>query len=183
MPPLPHAAYQIGMARSRLSREKWITAGFGAISAAGPTALAAEPLARELKTTKGSFYWHFKDVPAFQDAVLTKWQARALEQVLELLQASGDADARLRTFGQLVLADEVEPQLRIWARNDTRVAQVLAEVDAQRLSYLTRLLGQLGLRNADFARALQATLVGLSLNADMDSAAYDTLIDTVLALQ
>lgn len=171
------------MAQQRLSKEKWITAGFGAISAAGPSALAAEPLARALKTTKGSFYWHFKDVPAFQQAVLTKWQARALEQVLSLLQETGEADSRLRTFGQAVLSDDVEPQLRIWARNDTRVSAVLAEVDKERLSYLTRLLGQLGLRNADFARALQATLVGLSLTQDKDSAAYDTLIDTVLALQ
>lgn len=114
---------------------------------------------------------------------MTKWQARALEQVVDLVQTSGEADNRLRNFGQLILSDEVEPQLRIWARNDTRVAEVLAEVDAQRLSYLTRLLGQLGLRNADFARALQATLVGLSLTADKEIAAYDTLIDTVLALQ
>ncbi|MEM7520674.1 MAG: TetR/AcrR family transcriptional regulator [Pseudomonadota bacterium] len=171
------------MARPRLSRDKWITAGFDAVASAGPSALAAEPLARELKATKGSFYWHFKDVPEFQEAVLVKWQSKALEQVLDQLQQSGEADQRLRVFGETVLADQVEPQLRIWARNDTRVANALAEVDTQRLSYLTRLLAQLGLRNENFARALLATLVGLSLDPQPDQTAYDTLIDTVLALQ
>ena len=174
-------AYQTGMAR--LSQDKWIDAGFDAIAATGPTALAAEPLARRLKTTKGSFYWHFKDVPAYQEAVLTRWKARALEQVLHQVRMTNDPDKGLRTFGALILSDKVEPQLRIWARNDKRVAKALAEVDAEREAHLTRLLGQLGLRNADFARALQAALVGLSLQPRPDKAAYETLIDTVLALQ
>lgn len=171
------------MARPRLSPEKWLDAGLGALAASGPSALAAEPLARALKTTKGSFYWHFKDVPAFQEAVLTRWQAAALEQVLAHLQQEDESDRRLRDFGRMVLNDPVEPQLRIWALNDPDVAKVIAEVDTERLAYLTRLLGQLGLRNADFARALQSTLVGLSLNPDSDIAPFETLIDTVLALR
>ena len=172
-----------GMARKRLSPQKWIDAGLDALVASGPAALAAEPLARALGMTKGSFYWHFKDVPAFQDALLVHWQSRALEQVLGHLQQQEDADRRLRDFGREILADPVEPQLRIWARNDARVRDILAEVDTERLAYLSRLLGQLGLRNADFARALLAALVGLSLDAEADSAPFDTLVDTVLALQ
>ncbi|NNK15387.1 MAG: TetR/AcrR family transcriptional regulator [Sulfitobacter sp.] len=171
------------MSRPRLSPDKWISAGFEALAVSGPMALAAEPLARALGTTKGSFYWHFKDVPAYQEALVTKWQAQALEQVLDQLQQSDDADKRLRDFGRVVLADPVEPQLRIWGQNDGRVHDALIEVDAQRLAYLTRLLGQLGLRNAEFARALQAALTGLSLNRDTDIAPFDTLVDTVLALR
>ena len=183
MPLHPCGRYQTLMSRPRLSPEKWISAGFDALAASGPLALAAEPLARALGTTKGSFYWHFKDVPAFQDALLTKWQTRALEQVLDQLQQSDDADKRLRDFGRAILADPVEPQLRIWAQNDHRVREALVEVDTERLAYLTRLLGQLGLRNTDFARALQAALTGLSLSTDTDMAPFDTLIDTVLALR
>lgn len=183
MPLSPAGRYQAAMPRPRLSPEKWISAGLKALAASGPTALAAEPLSRTLKTTKGSFYWHFKDVPAFQEAVLTKWQAQALEQVLDQLQQSDDADKRLRDFGRLVLSDPTEAQLRIWAQNDSRVAGVVEEVDAERLAYLTRLLSQLGLRNADFARALLAALIGLSLGDDRDHAPFDTLVDTVLALQ
>jgi len=53
------------MARStRLTRDIWIDAGLKALVSDGPAALAAEPMARRMKTTKGSFYWHFKDVPA-----------------------------------------------------------------------------------------------------------------------
>ena len=61
------------MKRQRLSPQTWIEAGLAELVAQGPKALAAEPLARKLATTKGSFYWHFKDVPDFQAAVVKHW--------------------------------------------------------------------------------------------------------------
>ncbi len=172
------------MARTRLSPEKWIAAGFDALAATGPQALAAEPLARALKTTKGSFYWHFKDVPAFQEAMLNAWQARALKHVMDAVQETGDPEQRLRAFGLAVLADSVEPQLRIWAQTDQRVAAAMAEVDGERLQFLGRLLAAMGLANVNFARAVQATLVALPLmDSTPDTAPFETLVDTILALE
>lgn len=183
--PLPaRGRYQTNMARTRLSPELWIAAGFEALAQAGPQAIAAEPLARALRTTKGSFYWHFKDVPAFQDAMLTAWQAKALSQVLDAVQQSGDPEHRLRSFGAAILADHTEPQVRIWAQTNARVAAALAEVDAERLQFLSRLLGTMGLGNTNFAQAVQATLAGLPLMANPpDTAPFETLVDTILALQ
>lgn len=174
------------MATSRLTKTDWLHAGFDALKAKGPHALAAEPLARHMGTTKGSFYWHYKDVPAYHAALLSKWRADALERVMEQLIATGAPDQQLRDFGQAILRDEIEASLRIWAQNNADVAAVLAEVDAERLGYLTFLLKQMGLRNENFARALQATLIGLPQYAPGDGAtqtsAFDTLVDTVLAL-
>ena len=114
--------------------------------------------------------------------MLTTWHAQALEDVLTQVGQSGEPDTRLRAFGQTILASPIEPKLRIWAASDTRVANALAEVDAERLQYLTRLLGRMGLGNPDFARALQATLIGLPFGTDADGSAFETLVDTVLAL-
>ena len=172
------------MPSKRLTKEKWIAAGLAALSSEGPQALAAEPLARALGTTKGSFYWHFKDVPAFQAAVLAQWRREALAHVIDLLQKEGDADKRLRAFGRAILADKAERSLRIWAVSDARVARICAEVDAERQQYLTTILTKLGLGNADFAAALQAALIGLPQLKGPNTALapYDTLVDTVLAL-
>ncbi|MFC6588358.1 TetR/AcrR family transcriptional regulator [Sulfitobacter pacificus] len=171
------------MTKPRLSPDAWLAAGFDALVADGPGALAAEPLARAIGSTKGSFYWHFKDVPAFQDALLAAWQTQALQQVMEAVSTSGEAETRLRGFGRAVLGDRVEPKLRAWAQSDVRTARVLADVDAERLHLLGRLLTTLGLGNPDFARALQATLIGLPLLADpCDANPFDTLVDTILAL-
>jgi len=44
---------------TRLGKADWLDAGLAALAAEGPAALRAEALARQLNTTKGSFYWHF----------------------------------------------------------------------------------------------------------------------------
>jgi len=59
---------------------------------------------------------------------------------------------------------------------------MMQAVDAERQTYLTLLLRELGLGNPDFARALQATLIGLPQMGGTDSAPFGTLVDTVLAL-
>jgi AcrR family transcriptional regulator len=174
------------MSTTRLNTDSWISAGFDALRQAGPQALAAEPLARRLGTTKGSFYWHFKDVPAYHAAMLARWQTTARSQLDEQRGRDGPANRRLRDFGQAMLDDETEPCLRVWARSLPDVAHALADIDADRLTYIEELLVQLGLRNAGFARAMLAALIGLPQIADdtdQSLAAFETLVDTVLALE
>lgn len=167
----------------RLTPDHWLTAGFSALSAQGPQALAAEPLARALGTTKGSFYWHFKDVPAYHAALIKTWRVQAIAALANAVSDTNGPDQRLRDFGAALLNDKNEIAFRNWAQTDANVAETLRAIDAERLTYLTLLLRELGLGNADFARALQATLIGLpQLDSPARTAPFDTLVDTVLAL-
>ncbi|MEW9918436.1 TetR family transcriptional regulator [Marimonas sp. MJW-29] len=174
------------MPRNRLSPEKWIDAGLDALAASGPAALAAEPLARRLGTTKGSFYWHFKDVPAFQSALIDTWRTRAVSSLAQAVAGSDSPDQRLRTLGRKVLQDRQEAALRIWALSSKDVAGMLSELDTERVTYISLLLRELGLGNRDFAVAMQATLAGLphlpATKTQAQLAVFDTLVDTVLAL-
>ncbi|WP_295311556.1 TetR/AcrR family transcriptional regulator [Roseobacter sp.] len=173
------------MKRTRLNRNAWIEAGLKALVADGPTALAAEPLARRLNTTKGSFYWHFRDVPDFQAAVVKDWQTRAFATVVTALAEDGSTEMRLRRFGRLMLADKQDPALRAWARTDKSVARALAQVDAERLTYLANLLKQLGIKNPEFAQSTLSAMIGLPqlVGKSKPAAAFDTLVDLVIALQ
>ncbi|MEE4187464.1 MAG: TetR/AcrR family transcriptional regulator [Roseobacter sp.] len=178
-------AYAYGMKRQRHSRQTWIEAGLKSLITKGPSALAAEPLARELGTTKGSFYWHFKDVPEFQTAVVKHWQSHAFASVLQALEENGTAEQRLRRFGKEILASQQDPAMRAWASADISVAKAVGQVDAERLKYVTALLSNIGVTNDDFARGCLAALIGLPAVAKKTSAitAFDTLIDLVLALK
>ena len=169
----------------RLTPDHWITAGFEALHAKGPTALAAEPLARAIGTTKGSFYWHFKDVPAFHTAIITAWEAQATAHLAKAVAQEGSADQRLRHFGHDILDDPSEAAMRIWALTNADVIPAVHRRDADMLTYLNLLLREMGLGNADFARALQAALVGLpqiTPKPALRKKTFDTLVDTVLAL-
>lgn len=181
----PVAAYACGMKRQRLSRQSWIDAGLKALVTKGPGALAAEPLARDLGTTKGSFYWHFKDVPEFQKAVIQQWQSKAFADVVEALSEAGSPEERLRRFGKQVVTNRQDSAMRTWARTDKAAAKAVSQVDAERLTYLANLLSQLGIGNEDFARSCLGALIGLPEIGSKTSAftSFEALVDLVLALK
>ncbi|MCB1328866.1 MAG: TetR family transcriptional regulator [Maritimibacter sp.] len=164
-------------ARSRLRAGDWLGAGLAALETAGPTALAAEPLARKLGTTKGSFYWHFQDVPSFRTAVAAAWAARARAALDSLPADLPHTDRLLR----LSHPDPAEASMRAWARQAPAVATIVATVDADRRRALSATLAELGLTNPEFAQIVQAAVIGMETLGD--TAPLTTLLAAILALQ
>ena len=174
------------MAKTPLSPAAWIEAGLDQLTVAGPLALRAEPLSRHLKTPKGSFYWHFKDVPAFQSALLAEWKSRAMTQLAEDAKQNGSDTDKMIRFGQSVQSDAPGPALRAWAQADPAVAKVLADVDSARLTRLTPLMADIDITNEEFAKAAYGALVGLKqMHTDDGDAlvAFAALVDVVMALK
>ena len=174
------------MSTHRLTPDIWLAVGLKALQEQGPRALAAESLARRLNTTKGSFYWHFADVPAYHAALLDMWCAGAEANLHEHRAATGPADLRLRDFCLRMLGDTEEQSIRLWAGSDAAVATRLKPVDNLRLDYAAELLSELGLGNPAFASALLGAVVGLPLTLPDDPDhridAIETMIDTIRAL-
>ncbi|WP_029040718.1 TetR/AcrR family transcriptional regulator [Cucumibacter marinus] len=154
-----------------LAPEDWIRAGFRALSRGGPQAVRAEAIARDLKVSKGSFYWHFKDLPAFKQAMLDHWQGQATEGIIAAVEAAGEnARERLSALVALTTSDldlpyggvVVEAAIRDWARHDPKAAAVLAGVEDRRLGFVTGLFAESGVADAaQAARLLYAGLIGL----------------------
>ncbi len=162
----------------RLSPEDWIAAGFRALAGGGAAAVRAEALARDLGVSKGSFYWHFRDVPAFHAVMLTHWQEQATDRIIAMAEtsASGPA-ARLYLLADLATSDLDEPYggfhteaaIRAWARNDPAAAAAQAEVDRRRLDYLAACFDAAGLPEPALpARLTLAALVGAQHLAPTD---------------
>lgn len=156
-----------------LTPEDWIAAGFRALTAGGPSAIKIEAIARELKVSKGSFYWHFADVPAFKHAMLRHWAEIATANVIgEVSEASPDPREQLRRLVTIATGGRsgpyggklAEAAIRDWARYDAEAASTLKTVDGQRLRFLRSLFGSCGIpagRAAAFAGILYGALIGL----------------------
>ena len=181
------------MTSTRLSPDLWIAAGFDALLEQGPAALKAESLARRLKTTKGSFYWHFKDVPAFHAAMLATWEDQALTDLETALAEDTTPAARLRHLGQIsargrdsVRGLALEPAIRAWAHDNAAVAEAVARVDARRMAQISATLSENGLSNPELARILYAANLGMAelsrRDGEVNDAALGTLVDLILAL-
>src|SRR5216683_2836257 len=77
----------------QLSAKDWLDQGLRALARSGFTALKAEPLAKAMGVSRGSFYWHFVDIGAYHAAILKHWREVAAEQIIANLEAaSGDDD-------------------------------------------------------------------------------------------
>jgi AcrR family transcriptional regulator len=151
------------MAEARKSSQDWIVAGFRALAVAGPQAVRAERLARDLGVSKGSFYWHFADVAALRDAMLAHWVDAATAQPIAQADAAGpDPMARLHSLIISLSADLAGPYggpgaetgLRAWGRSDAVVAAAVAAVDARRLGWLMGNLADAKAEQPDLAARL-----------------------------
>ena len=138
----------------QLSARDWLDAGLKALAESGFTALKAEPLAKALHVSRGSFYWHFADLAAYHAAVLGHWREVAAERIIADLEAVPEAESPLRqllsrTFsGRLSL----EKAVRSWATLDTQARAAVQAIDRRRLDYVELLLRKSG-QPGDIAQA------------------------------
>jgi AcrR family transcriptional regulator len=143
--------------RASLAAGDWTGAALDALARGGLGAVAVEPLAKELGTTKGSFYWHFADRTALIAAALERWEERDTDLVIAAIEKGDDPASRLRhllllAFGAVRSdadpgAGSVELALQANATHPL-VAAALARVTERRLAYLTSLFRELGLSPA-----------------------------------
>ncbi len=143
----------------QLSTKDWLDQGLKTLTKNGFTALKAEPLARAMGVSRGSFYWHFADIAAFHAAILRHWREVAAEEIIANLETASGHDNPLALLlrqafgGRLALENAV----RIWATADPAARAAVQAIDRRRLDYLEKLLRDSGLA-ADVARAREQIL-------------------------
>jgi AcrR family transcriptional regulator len=139
-----------------LSREAWIEAAFAVLLERGVDAVRVQPLARALKVTRGSFYWHFSDLNDLLRALLDKWFDLSTSAVITGIESKGGAaSARLLRLLETCASDDgrIELAMRNWARTDDLARKALQRVDEARTDYLRKLMLEMGLTQ-DVAKAM-----------------------------
>ena len=138
--------------KSRFGREDWIELGLTLLSKHGPEALTVERLTEAARKTRGSFYHHFEDHPAFLAALGARWREHSTEapiaQADAALKAGKRRDALARSTAEIDHA--LERNIRRLAASEPAVAREVARTDQLRIDYLARLFrSELGLSAED----------------------------------
>lgn len=136
-----------------LSAQDWIEAAFDVMAEGGVDAVRVEPLAKRLKVSRGSFYWHFADRDALHTAMLKQWRERASYTVYSRVERTAEpVEARLERLLALpyssprsARAAAIELAVRLWARRDKQAAKAVRHIDRVRLDYFESLMKQRGL--------------------------------------
>lgn len=160
------------MGDRRLTRDDWIVAAMAALAEGGVEAVRVEKLARHLKTSKGSFYWHFTGRPALLDALLSRWESEGTADIIRAAEALDHPAERLRLVTRAALLAErhgiavyrFEAARRAWAADDPVVGERLRQIDRRRATFLSAELRRLGYDAVDAVQlgtGLYLALLGL----------------------
>ncbi len=171
----------------QLSADDWVARGLQALAKDGFTGLKAEPLAKTMGVSRGSFYWHFTDLAAFHDAVLKRWREIAAERIIADVEADNAGEplrALLRrTFGAKL---DLERAVRNWAAFEPAAQAAVRAIDRRRLDYIQTLLEKSGLATAIAqarAQILYWTFLGFALsNPSLPAARLQMLLDEILQM-
>lgn len=141
--------YGSGMT-DRLTKSDWIKHGLRTLTKSGPGALKVGPMAAGLAVSRGSFYWHFRDIADFKAQVLQSWREWSTDQIIEMIEAEKVEPERLKRLLRLGMSirPKRERAIRSWAAEDKDVATAVASVDARRVAYIAKLLIAAGVDGA-----------------------------------
>jgi len=126
--------------RVQLDRDAWILAATDVLAEEGIAGLRVEVLAKRLKVTKGSFYWHFQDRRDLLIAVLQTWRDGRIRDIVKQTRAQpGHEREQIYHVIEVYSASRsrrgamIELAVRDCARRDPEAAAIVAEVDDIRL--------------------------------------------------
>ncbi len=139
----------------------------------GEGAIKVEPIARQMQVSKGSFYWHFKDLNGLKASMLAHWAKVATFEAIAQVEMEED-EGRARLFALIDLAtgpqnkeyggSSAEAAIRNWARFDKKAAGVVKKIELARLGFVAELFEQAGQsaeRAQQNARLLYGAMIGL----------------------
>jgi AcrR family transcriptional regulator len=133
----------------RLTKSDWIKHGLRTLANEGANALKVGPMSTALKVSRGSFYWHFRDIADFRSQLLRSWQERSTDQVIQELEAEKAEPGRLkhlmtRAFN---VKRDLDRAIRSWAAEDEDVAKIVATIDDRRVAYMAKMLVAAGVES------------------------------------
>lgn len=139
-----------------LTVEDWLNLALEELRTHGYSALRAQPLAKKMAVTRGSFYHHFESLEAFHTAVIDHWSKKTSGQIALEAQGFDDPVQALDDLLQKTLrsGEALERAIRSWSTVALNVAEAVERVDQERIGIAEALLREAGLPKADsIARA------------------------------
>jgi AcrR family transcriptional regulator len=173
----------------QLTAQDWLELGLKVLAKNGFTALKAEPLAKAMGVSRGSFYWHFADVGTFHAAILNHWREVAAEAIIRNVEATASKghDALkfllLRVFGERLA---LERAVRTWAAIEPAARAAVLAIDRRRLGYVADLFEEAGLAPdmaAARAQILYWAFLGFALSEQpLPKARQQMMLDELLRM-
>ena len=150
---------------ARGSPELWLLAARELLLDAGVEAVKIQTLAAQLKLSRASFYWFFKDRKALLSALLDLWRDKNTGNIVKRAGSYADslAEAVLNVsdcwFDDRLFDSKFEFAVRSWALQSPEVLAEVHEADRARIAALTAMFERFG--RASISAAVRARAIYL----------------------
>ncbi len=134
----------------RGSREGWIEVAYQALIREGVDAVKILPLAEQLKLSRTSFYWFFKDRDELLVSLAQIWAERTTAPLITATTAFAETEteAMLNVIGCFLKAETFDSRLefavRGWGLKDPAILAQVTDADSRRLAALSAMLERWG---------------------------------------
>ncbi len=138
----------------RLGTADWLRAARDELIQNGILSVKVDRLARRLRVTRGSFYWHFKSHKDLLEQLLKSWVATNTAPFKRVLDSGKDGEGKFQAVVDLWLSEEeydpkFDTAVREWARVSPHVARVVRLADEERIAVLRQIFQELGYAGTD----------------------------------
>lgn len=136
--------------KSTLSRQDWIRTARNTLERKGVAAVKVDHLARKLKVTRGSFYFHFVNRQDLLEALLQEWRdvnCLPFDDLWERAEQDGPSIFEATTdmwLEQGSFRPALDLAVRDWGRSSRQVADEVRSADERRIGVFTIALQEMG---------------------------------------
>lgn len=157
-----------------LTRQDWLEGARKLLVEKGVEGVRVEVLARALKVSKGSFYWHFKDRNDLLQELLSYWANVTDELIAQGKELTNPKLQMTQLFDAIAEAGvSGEEVIHVWAKQDNQVATIVRRVEEKRMSYLQDIFKDTGFTISDARERAEITylaFLGYAFKASQDAA-------------
>jgi AcrR family transcriptional regulator len=141
--------------RHPLGRQIWLDTARQALIEEGAAGVEINKLAKRLSSSRGGFYWFFKDRAQLLGELLAYWEQAStvlFERILQLPDRNG-MDKYLAMTDLWIDEQDYDPKwdgaVRDWARTSEDVRKVVHDVDQKRIAVLEQIFKEMGYEGKD----------------------------------
>ena len=153
--PVPRSGAPLRRKKRPLGREIWLDTARQALIEEGTAGVEINKLAKRLKSSRGGFYWFFKNRAQLLEELLAYWAQTGtalFERVLKGPERNGMQEY-LALTNLWIDENEYDPKwdgaVRDWARTSQAVRKVVEAVDRKRIAVIEQIYIDLGYKGKD----------------------------------
>ena len=141
------------MPATKVKKIKWVKLGLKLFSIKGTEGINVELMASKLNCNKSSFYWHFKSKEKFLNEIINYWYKNSTVPIINQIDKENNPKEKFEKFIRQSFKNtsrnDLMHHLRKLSQNDIKIKELLNDLNAQRLIYISSLISDLGYSKTD----------------------------------